>query len=126
MNVILPKTSPWTAKDQAKSDKATCFIGRGSPRSSTAAYAKAWGAKANKGAYSQDDVVFVSAEGNRGGRVRPDLVEISKAMLAGATILTDTPYHRARPYNVGEREVADFLEAHGYQETTPGVWKPKF
>ena len=123
--VQLPKTSPYTAKDQAKSDKATCFIGRGSPRSSTTAYAKAWGDKANKGAYTSDDVVFVSAEGNRGGRMQPDLVELGKAMDAGATLIADTSYHRARPYNVGEREVAHFLEAHGYQETTPGIWSPK-
>lgn len=123
--VQLPRTSPWTSKDQAKSDQATCFIGRGSPRSSTNAYAKAWGTRANKGVYSPGDIVFISVEGNRAGRIKPDLVEIGKAMVAGATLVTDTPYHRNRPYNVGEREVAYFLEAHGYQEASPGVWTPK-
>ena len=46
------------SKDQAKSDKATKFIGQGSPRSSTAAYAKAWGERANSGTYSASDTVF--------------------------------------------------------------------
>lgn len=123
--VQLPKTSPWTAKDQAKSDRAYCFIGRGSPRSSTNAYAKAWGERANKGAYTSGDIVFVSTEGMRNGRLPPDLEELRLAIDAGATFITDTPYHRNRHYNVGEREVAYFLEAHGYQEAQPGVWTPK-
>lgn len=122
--VQLPKTSPWTAKDQAKSDKATCFIGRGSPRSSTAAYAKAWGDKANKGSYTYEDVVFVSAEGARPGRLEPDYDELHKALSAGARIITDPPHHRARPYNVGEREVARYLLANGYKEKSPGFWAP--
>lgn len=121
--VQLPKTSPWTAKDQAKSDQATCFIGRGSPGSSTAAYAKAWGDLANKGVYSRYDVVFVSVEGNRVGRLDPDYDELLKALEARATILTDTLYHRSRPYNTGERLVAAYLRNYGYHETRPGRWE---
>lgn len=124
MNPKLPNTSPYTAKDQTKSDVATCFIGRGSPRSSTAAYAKVWGDRANKGAYTPDDIVFVSAEGNRIGRLDPDYDELLLAIRAGATILTDPPYHRDRPYNVGEREVAEYLDLYEYTETGPGYWVP--
>ena len=40
--VTLPKTSPYTAKDQAKSDKANKFIGRGSSGSAAADYDKEW------------------------------------------------------------------------------------
>ena len=125
MNVKLPATSPYTAKDQAKSDRATCFIGRGSQSSSTEAYRQAWGDKANKGRYSSEDVVFVSAEGARTTRLTPDLNELAAATSAGATLLTDTAYHRNRPYNVGERQVASFLSSNGYVEVTPGTWKPQ-
>lgn len=117
MRVILPITGPYTAKDQAKSDAATKFIGRGSPQSSTNVYAQAWGAKANSGAYSPADVVFVSAEGARNNRMPANTDELRKACEAGATIITDTAHHRSRAYNVGEREVAEFLRSHGYHET---------
>lgn len=122
MKVTLPITSPYTAKDQAKSDQATCFIGQGSPRSSTATYARAWGERANKGAYSPDDIVFVSAEGNRSGRMDPPFDELLLAMEAGATLITDPPHHRARTYNIGERLVAAYLRQYGYVETSPGRW----
>jgi hypothetical protein len=93
--VKLPQTSPYVAKDQAKSDKATKFIGRGSARSSTAAYAAAWGNRANTGTYTADDVVFVSAEGNRGGRIAPNWAEIKRALDA-ATSRSPTLYGRER------------------------------
>lgn len=124
VGATLPNTSPYTAKDQAKADKATKFIGRGSAASSTNAYAKAFGDRANSGVYTADDTVFVSAEGNRSGRVAPDPKEIKRAMDAGATILTDNVANRQRSYNVGEREVASFLAANGYTEKSPGVWVP--
>ena len=120
--VTLPNTSPYSAKDQIKADKANKFIGQGSPRSSTAAYAKAFGAKANVGEYTTADRVFVSAEGARAGRKTVDMVELQKALDAGATILTDDAANRNRPYNVGEREVNDALVANGYTETKPGEW----
>ena len=122
--VILPQTSPYTAKDQAKSDKATQFIGRGSARSSTAAYAAAWGDRANTGVYSNKDVVFVSAEGARSGRVSPDWRLIKAAADAGVTFITDKAADRARPYNVGERSVAEALQRLGYEESAPGTWTP--
>lgn len=120
--VVLPNTSPYTAKDQVKSDKATKFIGRGSTQSSTAAYAAAWGTRANSGSYTSADVVFVSAEGDRRGRVAPDFEEIQRALDAGATIITDSAGDRGRSYNRGEREVADYLASHGYVEAAPGTW----
>lgn len=121
--VDLGTSGPYTKKDQAKSDQATKFIGRGSERSSTAKYAKAWGERANTGAYTSADVVFVSAEGNRSGRVSPDLDEIGRAVEARATIITDDKTNREREYNVGEREVAKFLHDSGYREVAPGRWQ---
>ena len=117
------KTS-FTAKDQAKSDKANKFIGRGSPASSTAQYAKDWGSLANTGQYQSSDRVFISVEGARSGRLNPDFAEIQKAMDAGATLLTDDPTNRARGYNIGERDVAAYLANNGYNESQPGVWTP--
>jgi hypothetical protein len=122
--VVLPVTGPYTAKDQVKSDKATKFIGRGSAASSTAKYAAAWGDRANSGVYDASDRVFVSAEGNRSGRLRPDTNELRKAIAAGATFITDDAANRQRLYNLGEREVAAFLNANGYKEVRPGEWEP--
>ncbi len=111
-------------KDQAKADIADKFIGRGSACSSTHAYALAVGSLANMGTYTRDDIVMISAEGNRAGRVQPDFAEIQLALDAGAQIVTDTIAHRERRYNCGEREVASYLLANGYVEFAPGRWRP--
>ena len=122
--VTLTGTSPYLGKDQVKSDKASKFIGRGSPSSSTAAYARDWAERANSGAYSSADRVFISAEGNRTGRLGPDFGEIQKALDARATIITDDESNRTRLYNRGEREVSGYLAKAGYVETKPGEWTP--
>lgn len=100
-------------KDAKKSQAATQFIGRGTPNSSTEKYRMQWGNKANTGDYNEHDIVFVSVNGNRPGRIRPDKELITKAVKAGATIITDNPYHRMRDYNIGEREVANLLLSLG-------------
>lgn len=122
--VKLTAKSPFVGKDQKKADRATKFIGRGSPRSSTAQYAKDFGDRANTGSYTAADSVFVSAEGNREGRIDPDFEELGKAAQAGATFITDGKADRQRDYNVGERQVAEFLAKQGYAEVAPGEWKP--
>lgn len=104
-------------KDQMKADISNKFIGRGSATSSTNQYAKDYGDKANTGDYLSTDVVFISAEGNRTGRLLPDVTEIVRACEAGATLVTDSPYHRNRQYNVGERFVAELLIRQGCEET---------
>lgn len=117
--VKLTGTSPYLAKDQIKANLCNRFIGRGSPASSTNQYRKDFGNEANIGHrkdYLPTDMVFISAEGNRRGRVSIDVNEIVKACEAEVKFITDTPYHRNRPYNVGEREVAALLEQQGYDE----------
>ena len=125
--VKLPSKTSWSVKDQAKADFCTCFIGRGSALSSTEAYRIACGKHSNKGRYCSSDVVFVSAEGARSGRLSVNLIELEKAVLAHAWIVTDSPANRERAYNVGEREVAEFLEKHGCFEDTRNskfsVWR---
>ena len=123
MPVTLPITGPYTAKDQRKANAANKFIGRGSTRSSTSQYAKAYGPMANCGEYSNTDVVFISAEGNRSGRLDPDFEEIGKACRANARFITDDETNRSRAYNVGERQVAEFLRTQGYRETRPCIWR---
>lgn len=125
----LSPRGPFTPKDQLKADRATAFIGRGSATSSTNSYAndaRAAGIPVNPGKYSASDVVFVSAEGARTGRLDPDLKEIDRAMSAGATIITDPSDSAAmkRDHNVGERAVMAHLKASGYVERAPGEWGP--
>ena len=122
----LPETgNRYLAKDRGKWARATKFIGRGSPASSTEKYADALGGLANSGSYTAEDRVFISAEGARGGRIEPDFAEIQKALDAGATIITDGRSDRERGYNIGERQVASFLEGRGYvEEGDTGVWRP--
>jgi len=110
------------AKDLDKAQRAYKFIGRGSFHSSTRAYAQAVAPLANSGAYIATDVVMISAEGARRGRLEPDYVEIARAISAGAHFITDIPADRDRSYNLGERQVAEFLIQHGYREIYPGYW----
>ena len=122
--VTLTVRTVHTAKDQLKANQATKFIGRGSARSSTNQYSKDFGDLANTGIYTSEDRVFISSEGNRVGRVTPDFDEILKAVKARATLITDNLYNRSRTYNIGEREVAEFISSHGYKEAPSGIWKP--
>lgn len=123
--IVLPVTGKYTAKDQEKANKASKFIGRGAPGSSTDVYAKAYGNLANSGTYTAADVVFVSVNGSRADRVEANYDEIGLAMEAGATILTDKQADRDRPYNkVGEGAVAEYLAINGYVEVKPGEWVP--
>lgn len=114
--------SKYLAKDQKKADKANKFIGRGSDNSSTKRYAESYGEAANSGQYAATDTVFISSEGNRKGRVEPDFAEIQKAIDAGVTFITDTAADRNGSYNLGERQVAEYLANNGYQELTDGTW----
>ena len=121
--ITLTVTGPYTAKDQLKAKFASKFIGRGSTRSSTNSYAKDFGALANGGNYNSSDIVFISAEGNRGGRLTPDFNEITLASQAKVVFVTDNAANRARPYNIGEREVASYLLSLNYKEDR-GFWIP--
>ena len=113
-------------KDQLIADISNKFIGRGSAASSTNQYAKDYKDLANTGDYLSTDVVFISAEGNRTGRLLPDVTEIVRACEAGATLVTDNPSNRNRQYNVGERFVAELLIRQGCEESVHSnysTWK---
>lgn len=116
-------TNPYFAKDLKKAQISNKFIGRGSYVSSTNKYMVAAGDLANCGTYTSEDVVFISAEGARRGRMEPNFEELTKAAEAKVTFVTDDEYNRNRPYNVGERDIAKFLESKGYKDTGRGIWK---
>lgn len=124
----LPRTPDFVlARDQAKADKATKFIGKsGYKNSLTDSYRKSFAqqGRANVRNYAKDDVVFVSTDG--GAKPGPPLYDlIDNALKAHATFITDDLENRERLYNSGERAVAKFLEAKGYvEEQQSGVWKP--
>jgi hypothetical protein len=117
-------TNPYFSKDLKKAEASNKFIGRGSLASSTNKYMVAAGDLANCGTYTNTDVVFISAEGDRRGRVNPDFEELAKAVAQKVTFITDDEYNRNRPYNLGERQVEAFLKKNGYKDVGRGVWKP--
>jgi len=121
----LVSNNRFLAKDQEKADNANKFIGQGTAGSSTEDYRKSYGQKANCGNYDSGDVVFISTNGNRPGRIPFDKAEVALAIKAQAILITDKVHHRNRPYNIGEREVAKFLQEHGYMEVGGiGYWIP--
>ena len=126
VKVILTGKSPYLAKDQSKSDKANKFIGYGVAGSSTDIYRLDWSKNANVGKYTKDDVVFISINGNRSNRIglNEDYKnQIDKAIKAQATLITDNAQDRNRPFNIGERELANYLISKGYHEiNNNGVW----
>jgi hypothetical protein len=121
-------------KDQVKFKPCTKLISRGAQGSSSYWYAQdpvrtlGINVPVNADTYTKDDLVGISVNGNRHNRVAPDYDLIKKAADAGVRFVTDNSYHRNRPFNVGEREVAAFLTSLGYsnEETPDGCvwWKP--
>lgn len=127
--IQLPATArnaKYVDKDNRKANLCTKFIGRGSSKSSTESYRKYFSSQTdipvNSQEYSENDIVFISAEGNRVNRIKPDFELIRKAADSSVVFLTDIPYHRNREYNIGEREVAEFLLSNGYTEYADGIW----
>jgi predicted GNAT family acetyltransferase len=110
-------------KAKSKAKIATQYIGfaEGIAGSSTASYAKQAGQFANTGAYTSDDVIFVSIGGKRGSaalqKSQQDrtIKEAIKAVEAGATIITDNKrYTDASTYNTGEKRLYENMKAKGY------------
>ena len=110
------------AKDLKKFKVATQLISRGANGSSSHRYSPHH--LANTGHHSRDDIVGISVNGNRRGRLRADFKEIHKAHDAGVRgFVTDNVSDRARDFNIGEREVAKFLTKLGYVDpTNKGHW----
>lgn len=115
-------------KDLEKAEGASSMVGEGAAGSSTEQYVKAAGDLANVDLFSPSDVVFVSANGDRLGRV-PVTVGgllngqyriLERVARVGATIVADGKKHREAAYNVGERELIGWLQRSGYEEAVAG------
>jgi len=135
--IASPTAQKHVPKELVKTRIATQFIGEGSDNSSTDRYRKLYEKHgvANTGKYSPEDVIYVSSNGARGGRISPVVdgklqgafKNIDKAIAAGATIVMDTTDHlqRTAKYNLGELALAEYMAKAGYQrEGKSGVWKP--
>lgn len=110
----------YLSKDQTKCTLATKFIGRGN--GATGEYLRLIseaGYPCNCGEYDKDDIVFVSVNGKRKGRMPLDVNEVMLAIKARASIVADAKNRRpegGNPYNIGEQELADLLREQGYTE----------
>ena len=130
---VLPSTgNKHKAKDQDKFNQLggiTRFIGFGP--GSTGAYAEHFADIANTGRYTSQDVVGVSVNGKVKGRVGVDdqalRAELDAATKAGAVIVADKKdYRTSSSYNIGEKELAEYLESNGYAEIEgSGIWVPE-
>lgn len=130
-----PSATKWVNKEVAKFDVATQAISDGT-NNSTAGFVKDfYGDKANTGTYTKDDVIYLSTNGNRTGRVVPvkngvlqgAYKNIDKAIEAGAKFVADTSKHLASTgkYNIGEVELAEYLQSKGYTREDKdgyGLW----
>lgn len=124
-----------TSKEIKKAEIATQYIGKGSPNSSTARYANVYGDKANTGKYTKDDVIWVSSNGKRNGRIDPLGANgikklLDKAIEAEATIVMDTEEHinKTSKYNIGEVALASYMTEQGYirdSSSGAGIWTKK-
>ena len=125
-------------KEVIKVNRATQFIGEGTERSNTQKYANIYDryGLANTGQYTASDVIFVSSNGRRTGRVNPvsegvlqrAYKNIDLAIEAGASFIMDTASHlekTGKRYNIGEVQLAEYLESKGYKrEGRTGIWNP--
>lgn len=116
-------------KDLAKLHQATHLIAYGDLTSSTNVYAhsvrKYAADRINSESYTADDLVMLSVNGNRFGRISFDnecyQVPVKLAIAAGASFITDNEFDTNRPYNVGEREAEAFLLSAGYTRSG-NIW----
>jgi hypothetical protein len=118
------KQTSYFNKDCQKFYSATKLISRGSPNSSSHSYAIAAGHLANTGTYNSKDIVGISAEGKRKGRISPSRDEIMLAIKAQvAMFITDNYKVRNSWYNLGEQEVVNILTENGYvDDQNKGHW----
>lgn len=118
----------YQGKDAIKFSICNQMITRGAPSSSSERYRTdppvecyINGAKP----FESTDIVGISVNGKRYNRVKADAELITQAAEANVTFVTDNEYNANRPFNTGEREVAELLSSLGYTfESTKdrGIW----
>jgi len=112
---FLKPNCPYSNKDVAKFKECTKLISRGARYSSSWYYSKH--PLANTGDYCSSDTVGISVNGKRRNRIPADFVELHQAIKSGVKVFVlDSLGDRNRTFNVGEREVTDYLIKQGYKE----------
>lgn len=100
-------------KDINKFKVCNAIITRGAIGSSSDRYAKedilGLNLKINKTCYNNNDVVGVSVNGARKNRVSFDRKLVQEAIIAGALIVKDNIFNTNRSFNLGEKELEEFL-----------------
>ena len=117
-------------KDKVKFAKCNKLISRGTVGSSSHKYqlGQILGIPINNinvDSYESTDMVGISVNGARRGRLRFDKNLVDLAIEAKVTFITDNLYNRNRSFNIGEKEIADYLSSKGYtfnDTPTRGEW----
>ena len=121
-------------KELAKARVATSVIGQGVKNSSANTIVGVYDKYnlANLDNYSSTDVVYLTANGNRTGSIKPVVAGklqgnyklIDKAIDAGASFVADTKEHldKTGGYNTGEVALAEYLSSHGYKREDKGLY----
>ncbi len=119
-------------KDKIKFSICNKLITRGVWNSSSYKYANGIikiNVEINPTSFKKEDIVGVSVNGRRRGRLEFDKELVKKALEANATIVADNEKNRERDYNIGERELAEFLREEGYEaeeEKDRAIWRLGF
>ena len=100
-------------KDIEKFSICNAIISRGAYMSSSYKYSNDSSIlgieRINDDSYSDTDIVGVSVNGKRKGRLSFDKNLVKTALLSGAVIVKDNEYHTNRSFNIGEKELETFL-----------------
>lgn len=133
---IKPTAKKWLEKEIFKINKATQFIGVGSPNSSTYIYDNIYKKYnlSNTGIYNEDDLIWVSVNGNRNGRINPiidgvlqkEFKNIDLAIKSKSKFILDTKKHLDKTfiYNIGEIQIANYLKENNYlRDDETGIWQ---
>lgn len=115
-------------KDNKKFSCCNKLISRGIKGSSSFLYSingigKIKPTMVNCSEYIATDVVGVSVNGSRKGRISFDKDEVFNASLVGVTFVTDNIEDTEREYNVGERELQEYIALRGYNRVSEFEWK---
>lgn len=66
-------------------------------------------------------IVGLSTNGSRPDRVTFPVEQLEWLKNVGCRLVTDNYRHRSRPYNIGEREIAEWLTKNGYADQEDNI-----
>ena len=120
--------SYYTDKDKKKFAVCDKLISRGAVGSSSWRYSQEGIGHIKPemvycGHYTRNDVVGISVNGARKDRVSFDPSEVKKALEADSIVVIDNDYHANRHFNIGERELRQFLLDNDYVKVVNDQWR---